>query len=505
METQVLIIGGGAAGTMMARELSRYKVNITLVEKNPDVAFGVSKASNGYVYSGMEWNVSVALKSIVEGIGGVTKDSEVKKEKMCMEGFNMWKPLLSELDIPCFWMPRMLVATNDEEMSRLDIVESETAARNMPFRKLKRDEILSIEPHVNKNVIAGLFDDKIGLNHIYPWDIVHALTENARENGVKFMLDTEVIGFSQKNGFQVVETTRGPIKTEYIINACGAQGAKVAKMADACDFSLQFFKGHLILMDKKTRNLVNTSVAILAGPGRLKSINPVQSGNLLLSAIYAPTENPRDISADKSGIDELFGMCKDVIPELSKKDIISYFAVSRVYSARDPDEYIIEFAPNNPRFINMVLRMPGFVPLPVIARNVAGMLADHGLPLTTKDNFNPYRKRMPKFSDLSNEERGKLIAQDPRFGHVVCRCETVTEGEIIESIRRGATTLDGVKFRTRAGMGRCQSGFCGPRVVEILARELNIKPTEVTKNGGNSRVLLGETKEPLKTKQGDRL
>lgn len=504
METQVLIIGGGAAGTMMARELSRYKVDVTLVEKRPDVAFGVSKASNGFIYSGMEWNVSVALKSIVEGIGGVTKDSEAKKEKMCMEGFNMWKPLLSELDIPSLWMPRMLVATNDEEMMRLGIVESETAARNMPFRKLKRDEILSIEPHVNKNVIAGLFDDEIGLNHVYPWDMVHALAENARKNGVKIMLDTEVIGFSQKSGFQVVETARGPIKTEFIINACGAQGAKVAKMADACDFSLQFFKGHLILMDKKNRNLVNTSVAILAGPGRLKSINPVQSGNLLLSAIYAPTDNPQDISADRSGLDELFSMGKDVIPALSKKDIISYFAISRVYSARDPDEYIIEFAPNNPRFINMILRMPGFVPLPVIAKNIVSMLADHGLPLTTKNNFNPYRKRIPRFNDLSNEERSKLIAQDSRYGHVVCRCETVTEGEIVEAIRRGATTVDGVKFRTRAGMGRCQGGFCGSRVVKILARELNIKPTEVTKNGGNSRILIGETKELLKTAQGVR-
>jgi glycerol-3-phosphate dehydrogenase len=153
----------------------------------------------------------------------------------------------------------------------------------------------------------------------------------------------------------------------------------------------------------------------------------------------------------------------------------------------------------------MVFRMPGISAAPAIIRDAVGMLADHGLPLTKKGDFNPYRKRIPQFSTLSDEERGKLIAQDPKYGHVVCRCETVTEGEIVEAIRRGATTLDGVKFRTRAGMGRCQGGFCGPRVVEILARELNIKPTEVTKRGSGSRILLHETKELSKVWEGANL
>lgn len=505
METQVLIIGGGAAGTMMARELSRYKVDVTLVEKRPEVSFGVSKASNGYIYWGMAWNVSVVLKSIVEQVGVVSKEAELKKEQMCSEGYRLWKPLLAELDIPYLWTPVMQVATNDQELKLLNLLEAETVSRGMPYRRLNKEEILALEPNVTDRVIAGLYDDKLAWMNTYPWEAVIALAENARQNGVKFMLDTEVTGFSRNGGFQVVETTRGPIKTEFVINATGADAVHVAKLADACDFGLQHFKAHLILMDKKVRNLLNGSVAILAGPGRLKSINPVQSGNLLLASIYTPTDSPHDLATDKAILDELFGMAQDVVPALPKKDIISYFAVSRVYSARDPDEYIVEFAPKNPRFINMVLRMPGFIPLPVIARNVVEMLADHGLSLTRKDNFNPYRKRIPRFSDLSHEQRSKLIVQDPRYGHVVCRCETVTEGEIVEAIRRGANTMDGVKFRTRAGMGRCQSGFCGPRVIEILARELNINPTQVTKNGGKSWELLCETKELLKAKKGVRV
>jgi glycerol-3-phosphate dehydrogenase len=501
METQVLIIGGGAAGTMMARELSKYKVDVTLVEKKPDVGFGISKASNGYIYFGMAWNVSIVLKSVAEQIGGVTKGSEIKKENWNKQGAQMWQSILNELDIPFLWTPVMQLATNEHELKLLNRIEEETISRGLPYRKLNKEEILSIEPHVTPDVIAGLYDDISGWKHTYPWETVVALTENAQHNGVKIMLNTEVIGFSRKNGFQVVETTKGPIKTEFIINATGADGLEIARMADALDFSLQYFKAHVILTDKRVRNLVNTSVAVLAGPGRLKSINPVQSGNLLLSSIYTNTRSPHDLSTDRNTLDELFGMAKDVVPELSKRDLISYFATSRIYSARDPDEYIIEFAPKNPRFITMILRMPGFIPLPAIAKDILGMLADHGLSLTLKDTFDPHRKRIPRFSDLSNEERNKLIAQNPRYGHVVCRCETVTEGEIVEAIRRGATTLDGVKFRTRAGMGRCQSGFCGPRVVEILARELNIKPTDVTKNGGNSRQLLYESKTLRKLRE----
>ncbi len=501
METQVLIIGGGAAGCMMARELSRYKVDVTLVEKRPDVGFGVSKASNGYLYWGMSWNVSIVLKSIVEQIGGATKEAEHKKEEMNRRGYELWKPLLTELDIPHLWTPVMQLATNPAELKLLDMLEKETVARNMPYRRLNKEEILELEPNVTDKVIAGLYDDSHGWYNVYPWEQVIAVAENARQNGIKFMLDTEVIGFSKNGGFQIVETTRGPIKTEFVINATGADAVHVARLADACDFSLQHFKAHTIITDKKTRNLVNGSVAILAGPGRLKSVNPVQSGNLLISSIYTPTDSPHDLGTDKALMEELFGMAQDVLPPLSKKDVIAYFAVSRVYSARNPDEYIIEFAPKNPRFINMVLRMPGFIPMPVIARNVVGMLSDHGLQMTKKDDFNPYRKRIPRFADLSSEERSKLIKQDPRYGHVVCRCETVTEGEIVEAIRRGANTVDGVKFRTRAGMGRCQAGFCGPRVVEIIARELNIKPTEVTKNGGNSWELLCESKELLTTRK----
>ena len=500
METQVVIIGGGVAGTMLARELSKYKVDVILVEKKPDVGFGVSKCSNGYIYRGLLWQLSMVLKSIVTGtVVSALSETELKAQRWCAEGYDIWKKsLLTELDIPNMKLPVMLVATNDQEMEILNLLEKQTRASNNPCRRVNKEEIVWREPHVTPNVISGLYDDELGVTCTYGWDIVEALAENAQQNGVNIMLDTEVIGISKNGGFQIVETTKGPIKTDFIINAAEADGLKVAKMADACDFTLTFFKAHLIVMDKKLSELVKGYLAILAGPGKLKGVHRTISGNLLLSAIYKPTKLPHDLAADKAVLDELFSWCHDVVPSLLKRDIISYFAVSRVYSGRDPEEYIVEFAPRNPRFINMIFRMPGFVPAPVIAKEVVEMLAGHGLPLPRKDDFNPYRKRSPRFSELSDEEKRMFIAQDPRYGHVICRCETVTEGEIVETIRRGATTLDGVKFRTRAGMGRCQSGFCGPRVVDILSKELNIKPTRITKNGGSSRILLGETKQLLK-------
>ena len=501
METQVTIIGGGIAGTMLARELSKFKLDITLVEKKPEVGFGVSKCSLGYIYKGLQWQISVLLKSIATGtVLDALSETELKALRWCEEGYELWeKSLFTELDISKINLPTLVVATNDQEMEILDLLETETRANNCPCRRLSKEEILWREPSVNPDVISGIYDDEIGTNCTYGWEIVEALAENAQQNGVKIMLDTEVIGFSKKGGFQVVETTKGAIKTDFIINATEADGVKVARMADACNFTLAYFKGHVIIMDKKLGDLVKSYLAIMAGPGKLKAVNRTISGNLLLSVSrYMPTELPHDIAADKEDLDELFSKGHDVVPSLSKRDIISYFAVSRVFSGRDPEEYIIEFAPRNPRFLNMIFRMPGFLPAPAIAKEVVKMLADHGLLLHGKDDFNPYRKRSPRFSELSDEEKRALIAQDARYGHVICRCETVTEGEIVEAIRRGATTLDGVKFRTRAGMGRCQSGFCGPRVVSILSKELNIKPTQVTKNSSNSPVLFTETKELLK-------
>ena len=300
-----------------------------------------------------------------------------------------------------------------------------------------------------------------------------------------------------------METTKGPIKTEFIVNAAGPWGPHVAQLADACNFSLQYFKGHCLITDRRVGSLVNNSIAWPPTPGVSKIIQPTISGNLRLGSIYVPTDNKDDQTADRAGMETVLSRASDLVPALSKEEIIAYYTGIRVFSARDREEYIIEFAPNNPRFVNVVPRLPGFTPAPAIAKTVVSMLEESGLELGERGDFNPYRKRIPAFRELSDDQRRGLIGQEPRWGHVVCRCETVTEAEIVEAVRRGATTLDGIKYRTRAGMGRCQGGFCGPRVVEILARELNVPATQITKKGGDSRILLYETKQlPRARKEG---
>ena len=194
-------------------------------------------------------------------------------------------------------------------------------------------------------------------------------------------------------------------------------------------------------------------------------------------------------------------MARSLVPRLSERDIINTFTGVRVFNTRDVEEHIVEFSKVNPRFLNVAIRLPGLIGALPMGRHVVGMLADHGLELIRKTDFNPYRKAIPRFHELSDDERRELIAKDPRFGHVVCRCETVTEGEIVEAIKRGARTEEGIKMRTRAGMGRCKRGFCGPRVISILARELNISPLEVTKRSVDSPFLLFRSKDLLPKKE----
>ena len=484
METQVAIIGGGVMGTLVARELSRYKVDATVIEREPDVCLGISKASNGMIYSGLTWLVSVALKAIATDGGGA--ESHMEKDKLCLDGYEKWEAIFKELDVPYILTGVIVIARNDEELERLKAMKDMAKPEwNLSF--LDRNALLSKEPNINPEAIAGLYDEGHMLSQ-YPWDVVIALAENAKQNGIKFMLNTEVIGFSKSNGLYVVETTKGPIKAEFVVNATGPWGPDVAKLANACDFSLQFFKGHSLLTDRRVGNLANNCLFWPPTPGVSKAIQPMPGGNLRLGSIYSPTDNKEDVGADLQDMQTVLSRASDLVPALAKQDIIAYYAGMRVFSARDKEEYIVEYAPDKQKFVNVVLRLPGFTPGPAVAEKVVRMLEKSGLQLTEKEDFNPHRKGIPIFRNLSNAERNELIAQDSKWGHIICRCETVTEAEIVEAIRRGATTLDGVKYRTRAGMGRCQTNFCSPKVIEILAREMNVPVTQITKR--NERFLM---------------
>jgi glycerol-3-phosphate dehydrogenase len=323
------------------------------------------------------------------------------------------------------------------------------------------------------------------------------LAENARANGVRMLFETMATGFSKDNGVQIVETNKGPIKTRYIVNAAGNVADRVADMAGARDdWDFMFTRHQIVLFDKSLKGIVKNHIRTTPQGGILNLVSPLAEGNLCAS--YGAKDVVKDrenIATSQKSFDLILNGAKGLVPSLSERDVITSYVGLTLSNSRD--DHIVESSKKNPRFINVVLRMPGFTVSPPIARRVVTILGHQGLPLTKKQNFNASRKGIPRFRELSDEEKDQLISEDPRYGHVICRCETVTEGEIVEAIKRGATTVQGIQFRTRSGLGRCQSGFCGPRLVNILSRELGIPATDVTKKGGASRILLHRSKELL--------
>ena len=253
----------------------------------------------------------------------------------------------------------------------------------------------------------------------------------------------------------------------------------------------------MIILDTRCRGFVNGMVRWPNVPGRLDLVQRREDNILIECGTYDPTDRPDDTYTIREDVVKSMTVAKTLIPSISEKDIINTFTGVRVFNTRDVEDHIVEFLPTNKRFLNVIIRLPGIIGALPMARHVARRLEEAGCRLFKKDDFRPYRKAIPRFRDLSDEMRNRLIGNDPRNGHVVCRCETVTEGEIVEAIRRGATTEEGVRMRTRAGMGRCKGGFCGPRVVKILARELKIPVTEVKKRSLDSRLLLCRSKELL--------
>ncbi|HEY78327.1 MAG TPA: FAD-dependent oxidoreductase [Dehalococcoidia bacterium] len=501
-ETDVVIIGAGVTGTTLARELSRYKVDAIVVDKGGDAGSqGQTKAAGGMIYTGLIMLMSFILKSVMAPDAPLY-DPDSQKVKWLEQGFDMAAQWLEELDVEYHRLTTMVVATNTEEVKALESLvkfgESIGTNRYASARWADSKMCSDMEPHLTKDVVASLYSEG-DLMHTQPWDIAIAQAENARQNGIRFMFDTEVTGVLQKNGYQIVETSQGPIKTRFIVNAAGIFADVVADMGGARDWGLAFVRNLPTILDKRTSRLVNTCLNRPPVPGKGPICYRTLDGNVKIeTGPYVIPRDRYDTGAYPGELIQNLLEAKRYIPEISEKDVIRTFVGMRVFNTRDQEENIIEPCSTNPRFINAAVRLPGIIPALPIARHLVKMLGDAGLELTTNPDFNPFRTAIPRFRNLSESERNKLIAKDPRYGHVVCRCETITEGEIVEAIKRGARTVAGVRYVTRAGMGRCQGGFCGPRVVGILARELNIPVTQVMESGLGSPIVPFESKELLR-------
>jgi len=479
----VAIVGGGVVGCMIARKLSRYQLKVVLVEKEDDVASGTSKANSAVIHAGYDAKPGTL------------------KAKLNVQGNPLYDEICRELDVPFKRIGSLVVALNEEEVNVLEELMERGKNNGVPnLEIINREKLLEMEPNITSESRAALYAPTAGI--ICPYELTIALAENACLNGVDIKLNSPVIGIRAESGGGLsVETPGEIIHTRYVINAAGLFADEISRMAGAEDYSITPRKGEYLIFDRRFGDIVNR--VIFPSPTKISKgilVCPTVDGNFFIGPNSNDVREKDDVSVTLQGIEEIVRGARKLIPRLPLMHVIASFAGLRAVS--DTDDFVIGASKKVRGFINIGgIQSPGLSAAPAITEMVVDILKEEGLELKEKSNYNPGRPQINKFRLFNNEEKKELIRRDPVYGRVVCRCETVTEGEIIDAIRRplGARSLDAVKRRTRAGMGRCQGGFCSPRVMAILARELGIDPLEVTKCGSGSEMLKGRTKEFIET------
>lgn len=474
-ETDLLVIGGGVVGAFIARELSRYELRVLVVDKEVDVSFGTSKANSGIVHSGIH-DLPGSLKA-----------------RLCVRGNALYPKIVEELEVLYKRNGQLLVAQTPEELPVLQKLALQGRRNGVTgIVELNTEEMLRLEPHLSTELLGGLHVESAGI--VVPFDLVFALTENAIANGVRLKVGTEVLKIiSEKEGF-IVHTNRGVIKSKIIINSAGLHGAKITALIG--DDSLAIFprKGEEYLLDRRLEGLVTRTIFPLPSKdSKGILIIPTVEGNIMLGPTAERVESFTDLTTSSTGWQKVFQQTKPLLPSLKAADLITSFAGLR--ATGNTGDFIIGYSPVSRRFINAVgIDSPGLTAAPAIAEYIIALLQETGLQLKKKKDFNPCRPLI-RMRYLDEKAQEKQMMKDPAYARIVCRCEEISEGEIRAAIRRGATTLDGVKLRTRSGMGRCQGGFCTPKIVALLSEELAIAPWEVTKNGPGSEVLVGSLRE----------
>ena len=476
----VIIVGAGVSGAASARELSRCAARVCVLEKEEDVCCGTSKANSAIVHAGYD----AAPGSLMA--------------KLNVRGNALMGDLAKDLDIPFRRIGSLVVCLSEEDMPGLQALYDRGQANGVPdLRIIYHDELLQMEPNLSEETYAALYAPTAGI--VCPFGLNIALAENAAMNGVEFHFDTEVQSLERRQGGGwILHTSQGSYETRLVVNAAGVYADSLHNMISSGKIHITPRRGDYCLLDKTTGSHVNHTIFPLPSKyGKGILVSPTIHGNLLLGPTALDVADPEATNTTADGLAQVLENAGRYVKEIPYKNVITSFAGLRAHE--DGHEFIIGEVPGAENFIDCAgIESPGLTSSPAIGEMVAEIVRAK-LELSEKEHFISRRKGIMNPTQLPDGERQEWIRRHPAYGHIVCRCEHISEGEILDAIHRplGARSLDGVKRRVRAGMGRCQGGFCSPRVMELLSRELDIPLEQITKRGGASTLLCGQNKDSL--------
>ena len=476
-----IIIGAGVTGSAIARELAKYQASICVIEREEDVCCGTSKANSAIIHAGFD------------------AEPGSRKAALNVRGNSMMDTLAKELSIPFARNGSLVVCTKSQNRADLAALLEKGKKNGVPdLRILEREELLLLEPNLSDDVVCALLAPSGGI--VCPFEMTMAFAENAAVNGVTFFLNTQVRYVRKTaDGYEIstLHTDTGKEESfcaKAVINAAGVYADELNNMVSAQKLRITARKGEYCLLDKTAGTHVSHTIFQLPSKmGKGVLVTPTIHGNLLIGPTAADVTDKDAVNTTQEGLDILREKAALSVKDLPMRQVITSFAGLRAHEAGG--DFVIGEAPDAPGFINAAgIESPGLSSAPAIGELAARLAADF-LSLKKKEDFISERKIL-RPATLSMEERNRLIKGNPAYGNIICRCEMISEGEIIDAIHRplGARSLDGIKRRTRAGMGRCQSGFCSPRTMEILAREIPMPMSDVTKNGIGSSLIVGRNK-----------
>ena len=472
----VIIVGGGVIGCAIARELSKYKLRTVLLEKNNDVCNETSAANSAIVHSGYD-PLPNSLKA-----------------QMNVLGNSMYPQMCKELDVPFIQNGSLTIATTDDEMNTLLSLQKRANENKVETKILSSEEVLKLEPQLNKDIKGALFAPTCGI--VNPFELTVALMENAMDNGVELLLNHEVNNIKiNENSVSVFCKNNKELECKVLINAAGLFADDINAFVDKDSFTITPRKGQYFVLDHFDLNFVkHTLFMVPSDKGKGVLVTPTTSGNYLIGPSSDFVDDKQDLSTTKDILDSVRSQASRIIENIPYANLIRQYSGLRAVSSTG--DFIIEHSKVSKNLINVAgIQSPGLASCPAIALKVVELLKEC-MPINANEEFNPIRRKVYRLKEMSLEDKNKLISENPQFGHIVCRCEKISEGEIVDCIHRncGATTVKGVKKRCRPGFGKCQGAMCEASVIKILARELKKDESEILYSENDSNILKYETK-----------